>query len=56
MNGQMSIIAESLGSIVVQVEDYKRPKFEVKFDEVKGSYRLGDAINMKGNAKIIFRS
>lgn len=51
MNGQMSIVAENLGSIAVQVEDYKRPKFEVKFDDIKGSYRLGDAINVKGNAK-----
>ncbi|MFA5404876.1 MAG: alpha-2-macroglobulin family protein, partial [Ignavibacteria bacterium] len=34
-----------------QVEDYKRPKFEVKFDEIKGSYKLGDDVNVKGNAK-----
>ncbi|MCX6164413.1 MAG: MG2 domain-containing protein, partial [Ignavibacteriae bacterium] len=51
LNGRMTILVEGLGSINVQVEDYKRPKFEVKFDEVKGSYRLGDAVNMKGNAK-----
>jgi len=51
MNGQMTILAEGFGSIPVQVEDYKRPKFEVKFDPVKGSYRLGDAVNLKGIAK-----
>lgn len=50
LNGQMSIIAEDLGSTYIRVEEYKRPKFEVKFDEVKGSYRLNDVIKMKGNA------
>ena len=51
LNGQMMIMAEGLGSINVQVEEYKRPKFEVKFDPVKGSYRLGDIVEVKGNAK-----
>lgn len=51
LNGQMHIIADNYGSIPVQVEDYKRPKFEVKFDPVKGSYRLGDIVEVKGNAK-----
>jgi uncharacterized protein YfaS (alpha-2-macroglobulin family) len=51
LNGQMTILVEGLGSTIVQVEDYKRPKFEVKFDEIKGSYRLSENINVKGNAK-----
>jgi len=33
------------------VEEYKRPKFEVKFEEIKGNYRLGDSIKIKGLAK-----
>lgn len=51
LNGRMTILVENLGSINVQVEDYKRPKFEVKFDDIKGSYRLGDDVNVKGFAK-----
>lgn len=51
LNGRMTILVEGLGSINVQVEDYKRPKFEVKFDDVKGSYRLGDEVKIQGNAK-----
>ncbi len=51
LNGRMTILVEGMGSINVQVEDYKRPKFEVKFDEIKGSYRLGDEVSVKGIAK-----
>lgn len=51
LNGRMTILVENLGSINVQVEDYKRPKFEVTFNEIKGSYRLGDDVNVKGLAK-----
>ncbi|MEM7104208.1 MAG: alpha-2-macroglobulin family protein [Bacteroidota bacterium] len=34
-----------------QVEEYKRPKFEVTFDKVKGSYKLGEEVSITGNAK-----
>lgn len=51
LTGRMTIYVEGLGSIDIQVEEYKRPKFEVKFDEIKGSYRLGDEVNVKGLAK-----
>lgn len=33
-----------------RVEDYKRPKFEVKFDPIKGSFRLGDKVTVTGKA------
>jgi 5-hydroxyisourate hydrolase-like protein (transthyretin family) len=33
------------------VEEYKRPKFSVSFDKVKGSYRLNDTIVITGSAK-----
>lgn len=36
-----------------QVEEYKRPTFEVKFDEVKENYTIGDTIKIKGNAKAL---
>lgn len=33
------------------VEEYKRPKFEVEFSPVEGSFKLGERIEVKGNAK-----
>jgi hypothetical protein len=49
LNGQMSIRSET-GSVSVTVEEYKRPKFEVTFEAVKGSYKLGETITVKGKA------
>ncbi len=34
-----------------QVEEYKRPTFEVKFDAITENYTIGDTIKVKGNAK-----
>ncbi|MGB0983177.1 MAG: alpha-2-macroglobulin family protein [Saprospiraceae bacterium] len=34
-----------------RVEEYKRPKFEVKFDELAGSFKLNETINVTGQAK-----
>jgi len=33
------------------VEEYKRPRFYVSFDPLKGAYRVGDGIRVHGNAK-----
>lgn len=33
-----------------RVEEYKRPKFEVKFPEIKEAYRLDDIVNVTGQA------
>ena len=33
------------------VEEYKRPKFYVEYDTVKGAYRIGDTIHITGSAK-----
>lgn len=33
-----------------QVEEYKRPKFEVTFDTLKGSWRLNDIVKISGKA------
>ncbi len=49
LTGNMSIRCET-GSTSVRVEEYKRPKFEVTFDPVKGSYKLGETITVKGKA------
>jgi uncharacterized protein YfaS (alpha-2-macroglobulin family) len=49
LTGQMSIQCET-GSTYFRVEEYKRPKFEVSFEPVKGSYKLGEMITVKGKA------
>jgi len=36
---------------IFRVEDYKRPQFEVTFDDFAGDYRLGDTIKLKGKAQ-----
>lgn len=33
------------------VEEYKRPTFEITFDEIKENYTIGDSVIVKGNAK-----
>ncbi|SFW80986.1 MG2 domain-containing protein [Chitinophaga sancti] len=38
------------GSVSFSVEEYKRPKFYVDFDTLKGSYRLNDTITVRGKA------
>lgn len=35
----------------ISVEEYKRPTFEVKTDRIEGSYKFGDQIEVKANAK-----
>jgi uncharacterized protein YfaS (alpha-2-macroglobulin family) len=49
--GAMSLRADMGGQKQIQVEEYKRPKFEVTFNELEKSYRLGDKILLKGEAK-----
>ncbi len=49
LNGTMRIGNES-GSIYFSVEEYKRPKFEVTFEPIKGVYRLNDKVSVKGRA------
>jgi len=40
-------------SFSFKVEEYKRPTFEVNFDEIKENYTIGDSIKIKGNAKAL---
>jgi len=49
LTGSMRIQNES-GNTYIKVEEYKRPKFEVTFDPVKGSYKLDETIVAKGKA------
>jgi len=49
LNGMMTISNED-GSVSFSVEEYKRPKFEVKYEPITGIYRLNDKITVKGKA------
>ncbi|QXU40585.1 alpha-2-macroglobulin [Pedobacter sp. D749] len=49
LNGQMEIETE-YGRIAVQVEEYKRPTFEVVFDKPNKHYKLNDSIKVEGKA------
>lgn len=50
LNGQITIRNE-YGSVIVRVEEYKRPKFEAAFEPVKKSIRLNDTALVKGFAR-----
>ncbi len=49
LTGYMRIKNES-GQLQFSVEEYKRPRFEVAFDPVKGSYKLNEELNISGKA------
>ena len=53
LTGSFSVIAKIglNGSASFNVEEYKRPTFEVTFDEYKEAYTAGDTIKLKGRAK-----
>lgn len=52
LNGEFSIADDSAdGRQSFSVEEYKRPKFYLDYDKLKGSYRVGDTIKVIGNAK-----
>ncbi|MFN5443931.1 MAG: alpha-2-macroglobulin family protein, partial [Crocinitomicaceae bacterium] len=35
---------------VIRIEEYKRPTFEVKFDEIQGNIKLGETLHLTGKA------
>lgn len=49
LNGAMTIRNEN-GAQTVRVEEYKRPKFEVKMERPKGVFRVGENVQVSGNA------
>jgi len=49
--GSMSIVSNIGGRANIQVEEYKRPKFEVTFEPNNKQYSIGDKITIKGLAK-----
>ncbi len=52
MNGQFSIyVKEGYGNAGFKVEEYKRPKFYVDYEKIKGTYQVNDKIKVTGIAK-----
>jgi uncharacterized protein YfaS (alpha-2-macroglobulin family) len=52
LTGEMEIEnSDGSGSSSFSVEEYKRPKFEVVFEPVKGSFRLDEIIKAEGYAR-----
>nr|MBP7497141.1 hypothetical protein [Bacteroidales bacterium] len=43
-------ITDKIGLASFSVEEYKRPKFEVTYNPVAGSFRLGETLTVKGTA------
>ncbi len=52
MLGRMQIQVGS-SSKSLQVEEYKRPKFEVNFDKIEGEYNLNEKVSVSGKAKAL---
>ena len=52
LTGQMSINAVGIsGTVRFNVEEYKRPTFEVTFEPVTGKTELGDSVSLTGKAR-----
>ena len=49
--GVYNIEVEGKTRRTISVEEYKRPTFEVKADRIEGSYKFGDKIQVKADAK-----
>lgn len=57
LTGQFSIQVQEGGrsnTHYFRVEEYKRPKFEVRIDDMEGEVKLGDTITVTGIAKAMF--
>ncbi|MDR2205511.1 MAG: hypothetical protein LBE36_05080 [Flavobacteriaceae bacterium] len=54
LNGQFSLEIDddegTSGEKYFQVEEYKRPTFEVEFEKIKSEYKYGQTIELKGKA------
>ncbi|MCX7550733.1 alpha-2-macroglobulin family protein [Xanthomarina sp. F2636L] len=57
LNGLYSIVLNDKDGVAnlntsksISVEEYKRPKFETKFNPVTESYKVNDSVTVKGNA------
>ena len=50
LTGQFSVAVNGQ-TAYIRVEEYKRPTFEVKFDEMKEHYEAGDTVTVKATAR-----
>ena len=50
LTGSYQIVCQG-GSHSIKVEEYKRPNFEVKILPIEGEFKIGDKVNVKGEAK-----
>ncbi|WP_299246782.1 MG2 domain-containing protein [uncultured Aquimarina sp.] len=50
LTGNYSIQTNNYNSISFSVEEYKRPKFETKFNPVTETYKINDSIKLTGTA------
>ncbi len=52
LNGMFNLVMENnKGSQSFRVEEYKRPKFYVDYEKIKGTYKVNDSITVTGIAK-----
>ena len=51
LNGGCFIDADEKGATTIRVEEYKRPTFEVKINEYKQAYKMGETVHLIGTAK-----
>ena len=51
LTGQFTLRTSGGGYQSIRVEEYKRPTYEVSFDEVKTAYKAGDTVMVRGMAK-----
>lgn len=46
-------ISDGYGNHYIAVEEYKRPKFDVKIEEPKQEFQLNDSVRVNGNARAL---
>ncbi|MEO7309378.1 MAG: alpha-2-macroglobulin family protein [Chitinophagaceae bacterium] len=51
LNGNFTLSIKNNFTYSFSVEEYKRPKFQVEYEKLKGSYRVNDIIKVTGTAK-----
>lgn len=52
LTGRFSVMTENFHQVLAEfnVEEYKRPKFNITFEKAKGAYRLNDSVTIIGTA------
>jgi uncharacterized protein YfaS (alpha-2-macroglobulin family) len=53
LNGHMTIGCSNVATVFIQVEEYKRPTFEVKFNPIGGNFALNEQVEVTANAKAL---